>query len=829
MKVKEIIRDNSIWMPNEKYNSVNPNVSVLLPTFSRAKSGYFKKAVESVLNQSYKNIELIIVDDCSVDGTFDIIKEMMMQDSRINCIRHKSNIGLPAISEYEAYIKARGEYIAFIFDDNEWCENAIEDTIALMQEKNLKATYGISRLIYGHGENEYIELGNILDINIDNILCDNFIANGSVVLHREVIEKVGLYDPHLALTRLCDWDLWRRISRHYELVPTGILFTYENGYILSDSLGNSYKMDIWAAEEQMRIYRDESLTPQNYGEYNIIDFNNGRSQFFTDCIEKYLMQYNQKKWYIDEKGRVDNILISKNINHKCKRIVIITDAITASTILYFNRIFMGAEHVIKFCLTQNIYTGYLALADAVVIERNLVSNNQYVKLVKELGIPCYYFVDDNFIELYKENKDNSDLRSLAEYTVAENLKEFNGIILSCKNMVEYFNKNSLHDNLILLEPCIDEYNLKENYNSFNSESISVAFMGGAFRDNILISCVLPALQEISKKRTVYFYCPKDKKTEINEFKSDTLKIYEIPRSLSLDTTINRYKEKNINIQIHCGERIRNNKYKTKNALINAVQLGALLITSYVEPFITNDANEGSYLLAKNTVEDWYDKIEALIQNESLRKDIYQNAYNLCKNTYTGKLTEKHWANELNQIKETTYYEINKKYEALYLALYKENSRLSSATTYIPTSTITKMKKPIDSSRLRFTGHIKEAKKYNFICDVPYMSEIGIIFAGCGTCNGNIKIKLSCKGYVLRESQVSMENITYNDWTYFLFDSLYGCGGKKMTLTIEFEYDKDSEQMGLFEDTVYRTFIYKVFNKLKKPMKGLNVVYVDCRR
>ena len=101
MKVKEILQDNSEWLKNRDYENQKPVVSVLLPTFKRAKDGYFEKAVQSVLNQMFNDLELIIIDDASTDGTKDLIEYFMKIDSRVHCIKHKQNIGLPAISEYE--------------------------------------------------------------------------------------------------------------------------------------------------------------------------------------------------------------------------------------------------------------------------------------------------------------------------------------------------------------------------------------------------------------------------------------------------------------------------------------------------------------------------------------------------------------------------------------------------------------------------------------------------------------------------------------------------------------------------------------------------------
>ena len=108
MKVKHLIAQ-TIWLPGALYGADKPVVSVLLPTFRRAKSGLFLKAVNSVLNQTLMALELIIIDDASTDGTAAIIAEIMAKDGRVSCLKHPVNIGLPAVSEFEGFQKARGQ------------------------------------------------------------------------------------------------------------------------------------------------------------------------------------------------------------------------------------------------------------------------------------------------------------------------------------------------------------------------------------------------------------------------------------------------------------------------------------------------------------------------------------------------------------------------------------------------------------------------------------------------------------------------------------------------------------------------------------------------
>ena len=305
MKVKDILKGRTQWMPSADQQDSKPVVSVLLPTWKRAKGGLFEAAVRSVLDQTFRELELIIVDDCSTDGTFEIIQRIMKKDRRVSCIRHTENIGLPAISEFEAYQKARGTYIAFIFDDNEWNEDAIEQLVEYAQENHVKALAGQYMLFIGGMGASFDDSANwsILggkNVNVSNLLTGNCFGNGAVLLNRETIETVGFLDPNIALSRCWDWDLWRRIAKEYRFEMTDIMVGKEKGTALSDSLGNTHQMYQWAAQERMHQPRNEELLPKNYLECDIFEPSLPSSPFLYRSNCWLSSQYEKKPWFNDE-------------------------------------------------------------------------------------------------------------------------------------------------------------------------------------------------------------------------------------------------------------------------------------------------------------------------------------------------------------------------------------------------------------------------------------------------------------------------------------------------------------------------------------------------
>jgi len=188
-----------------------PLVSVIIPTYN--KSQYLREAIKSVLNQTYKNIEVIVVDDGSTDNTKEIVESF--NDSRIIYI-FQENKG-PAIARNTGIKKAQGEYIAFLDSDDLWLKEKLEKQVDFM-EKNSEIG------LLGTGCYEVTDKGKIIGKKIfpiknkilqkDLIKYNSFIQS-SVMIRKEVFDKVGLYDKSFRESE--DYELWLRIAGNYKV------------------------------------------------------------------------------------------------------------------------------------------------------------------------------------------------------------------------------------------------------------------------------------------------------------------------------------------------------------------------------------------------------------------------------------------------------------------------------------------------------------------------------------------------------------------------------------------------------------------------------------
>lgn len=114
------------------------HVTIVTPSYNSA--SFFSETIQSVLNQSFSDWEMIVVDDCSTDNTIEVIQHFVDQDSRIKMICLSKNSG-PAVARNTAIECAQGRYIAFLDSDDIWLPDKLEKQLVFMQDNNYPFTY----------------------------------------------------------------------------------------------------------------------------------------------------------------------------------------------------------------------------------------------------------------------------------------------------------------------------------------------------------------------------------------------------------------------------------------------------------------------------------------------------------------------------------------------------------------------------------------------------------------------------------------------------------------------------------------------------------------
>jgi glycosyltransferase involved in cell wall biosynthesis len=185
-------------------------ISVILATRNGEK--YIERSIESVLNQTEKNFELIIINDTSEDNTLDIIKRYSNTDKRVNFINLEKNIG-PGLARHQGILQSRGEYIAIIDDDDYWIS---KDKLKIQKEfleKNKDyVLVGSTKTKIVDENNNFIKYykNPSLDKSIRRtILIKNNFMNCTVMFRKDAYMKVGGFQESFLAE---DYDLWLRLG-----------------------------------------------------------------------------------------------------------------------------------------------------------------------------------------------------------------------------------------------------------------------------------------------------------------------------------------------------------------------------------------------------------------------------------------------------------------------------------------------------------------------------------------------------------------------------------------------------------------------------------------
>lgn len=193
-----------------------PLVSVIVPTYNRPDQ--LAEALKSILAQTYKNIEIIVVNDCGEDVAYVIA--LLNDRNNIKYIRHDNNKGLAA-ARNTGIRAAAGKYIAYLDDDDLFYPNHVETLVPFLIRSGNKVAYASSIKAHQIKQNgRYVTVRRELAYNNsfdkDRILAKNLLPVLSIIHEKSCIERVGFFDE--TFTTLEDWDLWIRMSREYEFV-----------------------------------------------------------------------------------------------------------------------------------------------------------------------------------------------------------------------------------------------------------------------------------------------------------------------------------------------------------------------------------------------------------------------------------------------------------------------------------------------------------------------------------------------------------------------------------------------------------------------------------
>ena len=190
-------------------------VSVIIPTYNSEK--FIHRTLRSAVNQTYSNLEIIVVDDCSSDRTTEIVDQLIAFDNRIKLIRLDANLGSPGAVRNYAIEHARGDYIALLDHDDVWLKNKIRAQLTHLIRNELDLVY--SPLWQFSKFNPLLGLIYIRPkisglVTFELLLSDNLIQSSSVLVSTKAVIASGKFNDTKEYRGIDDYDLWLRISQN---------------------------------------------------------------------------------------------------------------------------------------------------------------------------------------------------------------------------------------------------------------------------------------------------------------------------------------------------------------------------------------------------------------------------------------------------------------------------------------------------------------------------------------------------------------------------------------------------------------------------------------
>ena len=276
---------------------MQPAVSIIMPTYNRA--DYLKKSIQSVLDQTFIDFEIIVMNNYSTDNTLEAINSF--NDSRIKVINFK-NDGIIAKSRNQGIMQSVGKYVAFLDDDDLWCPDKLELQIKyLLEHPEFDLVYSNALIIDEHGTKKGL-LKDSKDAKTGQVfldlLYDNFIPVLTVLMKRKIIETSGLFNEAPSMRAAEDYEYWLRAALKFNFGYVDKALTLYR--IHNESVSMAINRPL-LTQKTLRSFMLYPEVPEKYSKniaYNIERLNSDISVYYWSISDKINARVFAKKYLI---------------------------------------------------------------------------------------------------------------------------------------------------------------------------------------------------------------------------------------------------------------------------------------------------------------------------------------------------------------------------------------------------------------------------------------------------------------------------------------------------------------------------------------------------
>lgn len=190
-------------------------VSVIVTTYKRAH--LVTETIGTILSQTFKDFELIIVDNYSKDNTDDVIKSYA--DERVRYFKHRNN-GIIAVNRNYGISKSQGEYIAFCDDDDLWFPEKLQKQVQELEKDSQIGLVCNNEIAFDYRGDHGVLIKTRLkdrDLSFESLVETNYVSSSTVMVRKAVLDDVGMLDESPQFVAGEDYELWLRIARRYKV------------------------------------------------------------------------------------------------------------------------------------------------------------------------------------------------------------------------------------------------------------------------------------------------------------------------------------------------------------------------------------------------------------------------------------------------------------------------------------------------------------------------------------------------------------------------------------------------------------------------------------
>lgn len=223
-----------------------PLVSVVVPTFNDSK--FIKETLVSILNQTYTNLDIVVVDDCSSDNTVEVIKTF--SDKRIRLFQNNKNKGA-AFSRNRAISECLGDYIAFLDGDDLWSLNKIETQVAFMLKNHISFSSTFYSFVDEEGNSLSTYMSSPKKITHKSFLRTDHVGCLTVMYERKVFPNLKIPDD---IKKRNDYALWIRLSERCDCYSIPTILAHHRRRFGSISSVSKWKLISYHKELFQKLY-----------------------------------------------------------------------------------------------------------------------------------------------------------------------------------------------------------------------------------------------------------------------------------------------------------------------------------------------------------------------------------------------------------------------------------------------------------------------------------------------------------------------------------------------------------------------------------------------